>query len=788
MIGSEIDEALIDEDTEMESLMHIFNATFGKTGHWNNDNNWGNSSISICDWHGVSCPGLIYDEETATYKELKTVVSIDLSDNNLRGAFPLDHTLVNGRLPHLSKLDLHNNPALLFDFAPSIGSTSSFSQSVLQYINLSDISRVQSLNFIHAFQNTLAELLLESSDAMSESGDKNIPSAIFDLQNLERLHLGDNSFQGSIPSEISKLSNLKYLSLDKNELTGDVNKKLKDLSLSENNFSGEFVYNETLGLMVDLYELDLSSAGLSGTLPDLHKVVDLRNNNFSGSVPWSFFSSIDPEQFSYGEFGSNNIKGEIPSSAMIQSIINKLFLQDNQITGIPPTLCFTEDNCDTILCRPGTFSPIGRDDEGHQCHPCPSTTYYGSVQCATVHSSHSPTISRQTFSPSVSPTSRPSKQPQNLLSRMPSTTAEPPSIPATLSPSASASTSSSPTRTLTDRYILTKLYDSCNGHLWHEQKFWTSQHSICDWYGIECDAGSENVKSISLSANNLHGSIPTELFQLKRLEKLSIYSNEIELNFGGVGNAKLLTHLLIDGTGLGSLDGIGQAQSLQVLSARFNKLETLPSELSMLTNLRKMSLTDNKIETSISQLVIPENLEALLLGGNAINGKLDRFNPPPTMRYIDLSGNELYGPIPSFLLQGTPSSMDVEIDLSSNMLTGTLPVELARFDRLEFYAQNNQIRGMNSKLCEKTEWNGGNVEVHGCDAILCPKGYASTAGRAMKNRLCEECNDADEAPFLGSTTCAKKYIDSAGMNLGNGIVNHILSVSVVAVAFLFSFS
>jgi len=542
--------------------------------------------------------------------------------------------------------------------------------------------------------------------------------------------------------------------------------------------------------MGDLYELDLSSAGLSGTLPDFAlnpkiKVVDLRNNNFSGSVPWSFFSLIDPEQFSYGEFGSNNIIGEIPSSAMIQSIINKLFLQDNEITGIPPSLCFNEDNCDTILCRPGTFSPIGRDDEGHQCYPCPSTTYYGSVQCATVHSSHSPTISRQTFSPSASPTSRPSKQPQNSPSRMPSTTAEPLTTPPTRSPSASTY---SPTGTLTDRYILTKLYDSCNGHLWHEQKFWTSQHSICDWYGIECDAGSENVKSINLSANNLHGSIPTELFQLKMLEKLSIYSNEIELNFGSVGNANLLTHLLIDGTGLGSLDGIGQAQSLQVLSARFNQLETLPSELSMLTNLRIMSLTDNKIETSISQLVIPENLEAILLGGNAISGKLDRFNPPPTLRFIDLSGNELYGPIPSFLLQGTPSSMDVEIDLSSNMLTGTLPVELGRFDRLEFYAKNNQIRGMNLKLCDKTDWNGGNVEVYGCDAILCPKGYASAAGRAMKNRSCEKCNNADEAPFFGSTTCAKKYIDSAGMDPTNGIVYHILSMSVVAVAFLFSFS
>lgn len=712
----------------------------------------------------------------------------------------MDRTLVNGRLPHLSKLDLHNNPDLVFDFAPvTASSSSSFSQSVLRYINLSDISRVQSLSVVGVFRNTLNQLLLVSSNAMDDSIEKIIPSAIYGMQNLERLHLGNNGIRGIISNEISKLSNLKYLSLEKNELTGDVSAiggltKLNDLSLSENNFSGELVYNETIGLMGELYELDLSNAGLSGKLPDFAqnpkiKVVDLSNNNFSGSIPWTFFSSIDPERFTYGEFVSNNIVGEIPASPMIQSIINKLYLQDNQITSIAPDLCFNENNCNTILCKPGTFSLLGRDDEGYQCNACPSAIYYGSIECETAPSNN-PAVSRQTFSPSPSPTSRPSRQTQRSPSRMPSTMPSPsmetPETHTKLSSLSPSALTPQPSRTLTDRCIMMKLYDSCNGHLWHEQKFWTSQHSICDWHGIECKTGSEDVKIISLAANNLSGAIPTELFQLKSLEKLSIYSNEIELNFDGIGNAKRLTHLLIDGTGLVSLDGVGQAQTLQVLSARFNKLKALPSELSMLTNLRKMSFTDNKIEVSISKLVIPENLEALLLGGNAISGRLDRFNPPPTVRYIDLSGNELYGSIPSFLLQGTPSSMDVEIDVSSNMLTGTLPAELARFQYLEFYVQDNQIQALQLELCEKTNWNGGNVEVYGCDAILCPKGHASAAGRAKKNRPCEECDKADEAPFLGATNCAKKYIESAGMAHGIEMLRYIVSASMLAVALLFS--
>jgi hypothetical protein len=46
-----------------------------------------------------------------------------------------------------------------------------------------------------------------------------------------------------------------------------------------------------------------------------------------------------------------------------------------------------------------------------------------------------------------------------------------------------------------------------------------SEESICTWYGVECD-NEDSVTSIILSANNLKGVFPPNVFFLPNLETL----------------------------------------------------------------------------------------------------------------------------------------------------------------------------------------------------------------------------------------------------------------------------
>merc|ERR1712157_466804 len=223
-------------------------------------------------------------------------------------------------------------------------------------------------------------------------------------------------------------------------------------------------------------------------------------------------------------------------------------------------------------------------------------------------------------------------------------------------------------------------------------------------------------------------------------------------DFSYISRATNLTTLLLDATGLSSIKGIGKAAQLKKLNLRFNNLKgNLPIELRKLESLHFLSLSNNMFEGPLPDIFEDmEDLEVLLLEHNRFSGELSTFTLPKKLNLLDLSDNEFSGPIEVSFLSKFPSNEQLEIDLSDNMLTGTVPSTFARFERINLLLKGNFIVGVSPELCVKTLWNEGDVGVYGCDGILCPSKSWAPMGRSTKTQICEMCHSAN---YYGSATC-----------------------------------
>lgn len=74
-------------------------------------------------------------------------------------------------------------------------------------------------------------------------------------------------------------------------------------------------------------------------------------------------------------------------------------------------------------------------------------------------------------------------------------------------------------------------------------------------------------------------------------------------------------------------------------------------------------------------------------------------------RYLDLSNNNLSGSIPaSFLAAKKELTEPLTILLNNNGIEGSIPRELARFDKLFIDLTGNAIDHIPDDLCKKTKW------------------------------------------------------------------------------------
>ncbi|EOA28867.1 hypothetical protein CARUB_v10025111mg [Capsella rubella] len=235
---------------------------------------------------------------------------LDLSFNNFIGPIPRSIS----QLVNLRYLDLSHNkfegevPHCLWRLQVvklSYNSFSSFGKSSQVFAGTEmNLLSLLSNSFQGPFPHWICDLTsLVFLDMSINNFSGLIPSCLRNNTNLEVLNLGYNSFSGTFPDMFVNATNLKTLDISWNQLEGKLSKSLinckamRHLNVGSNKFKDKFP--SWLGSLPSLNVLILRSNKFYGPLYDRQasigfqslKVIDISQNDFSGTIPAFYFSS-----------------------------------------------------------------------------------------------------------------------------------------------------------------------------------------------------------------------------------------------------------------------------------------------------------------------------------------------------------------------------------------------------------------------------------------------------------------------------------------------------------------
>lgn len=366
-----------------------------------------------------------------------------------------------------------------------------------------------------------------------------------------------------------------------------------------------------------------------------------------------------------------------------------------------------------------------------------------------------------------------------------------------------------------DRDRLVQFFHAADGKRWVNNTGWDTDAPPCEWFGVTCALikTRERVTAIRLPNNGLQERVSKSIYEMRHLKTLDLKDNHLsDGGFAGLVHSEKLQLLNLGQNALTEIAGIGDApdtlselhltenrikdpfpieltklSNLEVLFLSFNKIRgTLPTEIGRMSFLREFYGYDNDIHgqlpTEIGLLnkveiftmaenkltgTIPAEVENMhnlqtfslhndLQQKSQIGGRLPKFHTQPFLSEIYLDGNAIGGPIPSrLLLANNDTNSLITIGLSNNDLTGEIPIQLSRFNKLSINLVGNKIHHIPFAICSKTSWQNGLVEQFGCSAILCPIGYASEHGRQTNEEdACKKCpTDSLGNDYMGSVSC-----------------------------------
>ncbi|KAK9026041.1 hypothetical protein V6N11_038889 [Hibiscus sabdariffa] len=215
----------------------------------------------------------------------------------------------------------------------------------------------------------LQQLYFDSSGVSGE-----IPSTFANLQNLETVWASDTQLTGRIPNFIGNWSRLTGLRFQGNSFEGSIPSTFANLtSLTELRISG--LSNESslafIRDMKSLSILDLRNNNISGTIPsnigeyESLTQLFLGNNNLNGTLPVEKSSSLRNIDVSY-----NNIAGSFPSwisqqNLSINLVANNFTMGQSNSSGLPSGLNCLQRN---FPCNrgPGIYFNFGINSGGPQ--------------------------------------------------------------------------------------------------------------------------------------------------------------------------------------------------------------------------------------------------------------------------------------------------------------------------------------------------------------------------------------------------------------------------------------
>jgi len=305
------------------ALRDLYESTSGENWQWNRnttDKVWAfegpYSDPCLDNWQGITCT-------TASDRECR-IEKLELSYYQLQG--PLPSTLNNFRDLSLLNLAFNNLnstiPATLFS-----------------------ISRLTSINMS---TNQLAG---------------RIPPVSAMKMNLKLFDISTNKFTGPLPSDFSTLSNMQYLRLRLNKLSGALDAigeftELSYINVRSNHFTGSLP--SSLLKLAKLSFFVVAYNSLTGTVPSnigsLSKIgfMQIHGNRFTGRIPSSVGQWINYSTVLY--FSDNFFTGTIPQSLENLSSLQGLWVQNNRLTGTLPQ---------NILIKPAFEYFLGQNNKFH---------------------------------------------------------------------------------------------------------------------------------------------------------------------------------------------------------------------------------------------------------------------------------------------------------------------------------------------------------------------------------------------------------------------------------------
>ncbi|WP_234387103.1 leucine-rich repeat domain-containing protein [Aquimarina sp. Aq78] len=159
-----------------------------------------------------------------------------------------------------------------------------------------------------------------------------------------------------------------------------------------------------------------------------------------------------------------------------------------------------------------------------------------------------------------------------------------------------------------ERQALIDLYNSTNGANWTNttanNKPWLINDptsKVCDWYGVT--VANDEVRGLSLTNNNLNGSIPASIGNMPNISSLYLNFNNLSGNIPtNIGTLSKLRYLYLNSNQLtGNIPAeLGNLPDLLDLMLYSNKLTgSIPPELGNLSSLRDLNLLRNRLSGSI---------------------------------------------------------------------------------------------------------------------------------------------------------------------------------------------
>lgn len=241
---------------------------------------------------------------------------------------------------------------------------------------------------------------------------------------------------------------------------------------------------------------------------------------------------------------------------------------------------------------------------------------------------------------------------------------------------------------------LVAIYKHLNGPGWPNNDGWLTTPTPCFWYGVVCNNG--HVTLLSLKANQLVGTLPSELGNLPYINKVDFLANRLTgMIPQAIGNLREMYEIYL---GENQLSGpipkeVNALQGLGVFSVPHNHLSGSISMLGNLTGLLSLDLTDNHFSGSLppelGNLVF---LELLYMANNQFSGPIpSTIGKLSQLTVLELTDNRLTGGIPETLGNLTKLT---KLALDSNVLTGSIPTSLGQLKPLQgLYLNVNLLTG-----------------------------------------------------------------------------------------------